>query len=472
MSWWRLNKREADLERELRSDLELEEEEQREGGKSLEEAWFAARRAFGNALLIKERTHEAWGWARFERLLQDLRYALRQMRRSPGFATTVIGTLALGIGATTAMFTVVDHVLLQPTPYRDAGRLVSVQETNGSDYTWPSPWLDIESWQAQSKTLGEIAFSAKMSGRNFLVQQTTGLEVDAERVSSNLFSALGVHPLLGNGFLPEGSRSATEKNTGNIILSYAVWSEVFGADPAILGKVVKINNDSYTVFGVMPAAFRYPEGSRETPQVWIPIQVGSDDASRNYKAMQYTVLARLSPGATLQSANTEMSLLQKHIAADYTDVGLRKDHSVVRIVAYSDSLVGRDVRSALLALQAASGVLWLIAVMNATNLLLARSVVRQREIAMRGALAAAKAAQTEARSKSKNSAAKAATKSEVTKPAEATRPAPQPAPEPARAASLFDAPAAVPNSDMDEEEEILAEVGEEDEVTEEIDEAA
>lgn len=390
MSWWRLNRRRADLERELRSDLELEEEEQYERGKSPEEARFAAQRALGNMLLIKEHTHEAWGWARFERLCQDLRYALRQMRRSPGFAATVIGTLALGIGATGAMFTVVDHVLLRPTPYRDAGRLVSVQETNGSDYTWQSPWLDIESWQAQSKTLGEIAFSAKMSGRNFLVQQTAGLEVDAERVSSNLFSVLGVHPLLGSGFLPEGPGSASGKNTGNIVLSYAAWSGVFEADPAIPGKVVKINNDSYTVVGVMPASFRYPQGSKETPQVWIPIQLGSDDASRNFKAMQYTVLARLSPGATVKSANSEMSLLQEHIAADYNDVGLRKDHSVVRIVAYADSLVNRDVRSALLALQAASGVLWLIAVMNATSLLLARSVVRQREIAMRGALGASR----------------------------------------------------------------------------------
>lgn len=379
-----------DLERELRSDLELEEEEQRENGVPLEEAQYAARRAFGNTLLIKEHTHEAWGWARFERFWQDLRYALRQMRRSPGFAATVIGTLALGIGATAAMFTVVDHVLLRPTSYRDAGRLVSVQETNGSDYNWPSPWLDIESWQAQSKTLREIAFSAKMSGRNFLVQQTMGMEVDAERVSPNLFSVLGVQPFLGNSFLPANSGSATGRNTGTIVLSYAAWSEVFEADPAILGKVVNINNDSYTVLGVMPARFRYPESSGETPQAWVPIQLGIDDASRNFKAMQYTVLARLSPGATVESANTEMSLLQKHIAAEYTDAGLRKDHSVVRILAYSDTLVNRDARSALLALQAASGVLWLIAVMNAASLLLARSVARQREIAMRGALGASR----------------------------------------------------------------------------------
>jgi predicted permease len=383
-------RRSDELRQELEAHLHMAVADRVARGERVETARRAAMREFGNIPLIQDVTREMWGWARMEPFVQDLRYAVRQMKRSPAYAATVVGTLALGIGAATAMFTVVDRVLLQPTPYRDAGQLVSVQETNGSDYTWPSPWQDIKSWQDESKTLSAIAFSAKLSGRNFLVQQTAGSEVDAERVSSNLFSVLGVQPILGGGFLPERPTLTADRNTGTIMLNNAVWRELFGADRTIVGKVVKVNNDAYTVVGVMPSGFRYPENSRETPQVWIPIQLGSDDAGRGVKAMQYTVLARLSNGATLENAKMEMSLLQERIAAEYTDARLRKDHTAVRVESYAGSLANRDTRTALLALQAASAVLWLIAVINATNLLLARSVARQREIAMRGALGASR----------------------------------------------------------------------------------
>jgi predicted permease len=394
MSWFSIFgfwRRKQELHDEIDAHLQMAIADRAARGESKEAARRAALREFGNVALVQDVTREAWGWTRLEWLAQDFRYTLRQIRRSPSFAATIVGTLGLGIAAAAAMFTVVDHVLLQPTPYRDADRLVAIQESNGSStYTWPSPWLDIERWEEQSRSISEIAFSAKLSGRNFLSEQTAGTEIDGERISPNLFRVLGIQAILGHGLIPEAPSSVSGKNAGTIVLSDTVWKEVFGGDRGILGRVVKVNGDSYAVSGVMPPGFRYPESPGVTPQVWFPIQLGNDDQSRSFKAMQYTVLGRLAQNATVKGANTEMALIQKRVATEYTDADLRKDHSVVRVERYADSLVTHDVQTALLALLAASGVLWLIAVVNATNLLLARSTVRQREIAMRGALGASR----------------------------------------------------------------------------------
>jgi predicted permease len=394
MSWLLLlgfGRRRRELQEEIDAHLRMAIAERVGRGETKEAARHAAIREFGNVPLVQDVTREAWGWTRLEWLAQDFRYALRQIRRSPGFAATVVGTLGLGIAAAAAMFTVVDHVLLQPTPYRDADRLVAIQESNGSStFTSPAPWLDIERWEEQNRSFSEIAFSVKLSGRNFLSDQTVGTEIDGERISPNLFTALGIQTILGHGFIPEVPSSVAGKNAGTIVLSDTVWKEVFGGDRGILGRVVKVNGDSYAVSGVMPPGFRYPESPGGTPQVWFPIQLDKNDQSRSFKAMQYTVLGRLAQNATVKSANTEMTLVQKRVAAEYTNTDLRRNHSVLRIKRYADSLVTHDVQTALFALLAASGVLWLIAVVNATNLLLARSTVRQREIAMRGALGASR----------------------------------------------------------------------------------
>ncbi len=391
MKWWQLNKRNADLERELRADLDLEEEEQRRSGVSQDEARYAARRAIGNATLIREQVHEAWGWAKLERLQQDVRYCMRQMRRSPIFTATVVGTLALGIGSAAAMFTVVDHLLLQPVPYRDPQQLVAIHECDkkGTAACWPAPWLDIEQWMSQSRSFEQIAFSTSTGGRNFLEEGTASAEIDDEQVSSNLFGTLGVRPALGRGFLPEALSLAAGKNAGTILLSDAIWRQEFGADKEILGKQVKINDKSYAVVGVLPAGFRYPANAQLVAQVWTPIQLNENDNGRDYKAMRFRVLGRLRNGATVQSASAELDLVQNRLAEQYyQDPEWRQDHSTIRIEPYGESLVGSDVSKALLALFAASGVLWLIANLNVMNLILARSSSRHREFAMRGALGA------------------------------------------------------------------------------------
>jgi putative ABC transport system permease protein len=161
MKWWQIGKRHADLERELRSDLELEEEEQRESGLPSEEARYAARRAFGNATLIKEQAHEAWGRARFERLSQDVRYAIRQLLRSPGFSIVAMTTLALGIGATTAIFTLVYDVMLRPLPFAQADRLVTMEEI-AAEWSNIYPTLPVSAnhftfWQRHNRSFDSMA---------------------------------------------------------------------------------------------------------------------------------------------------------------------------------------------------------------------------------------------------------------------------------------------------------------------------
>ncbi len=386
--------RKRELGAEIETHLRMAIADRVARGETAEEARAAALRELGNVPLIEDVTRATWGWVRLERLLQDLGYALRQMRRSPGFATTVIGTLALGIGAAAAMFTVVDHELLRPLPYRDAGRLVVIQEHGAKERgSWGTPWLDIEQWMAQSRAFSQIAFYRGMSGRNFLEGSGGGaMQIGGTEVSPNLFATLGAEPSLGRDFLQEPVGFGASKNAGTVILSDAAWKEAYGADAAIVGKSVRINDKSYIVVGVMPPGFEYPFGSIRfgvsSPQVWTTITLGERDKKRG---STYTVIARLRPGVSVEEADAEISTIQKRIAPAYTDAALREQHSEADVERYADALVAADLKKALLALLAAAGVLWLIASVNATNLLLARGAARQREVAMRGALGASRA---------------------------------------------------------------------------------
>jgi predicted permease len=382
--------RKGDLDAELQSHLRMAITDRIAQGETPEEARTSAMREFGNIPLIEDVTREKWGWLWLERLIQDLGYAFRQMRRAPGFAVTVIGTLALGIGAAAAMFTVVDHALLRPLPYHDAGRLVAIQEHGAkASGRFRAPWLDIQQWIAQSHSFRQIAFFIGMSGRNFLESKSGAMQIDGVEVSPNLFSTLGDSPELGRDFLQEPVGSATGKNLNTVILSDAAWKEAYGGDRGILGKQVQINEKSYVVVGVMAPGFEIPFGA-SMPQVWTTIKLGSEDRKRWYDSPNYMLVARLRDGVSIKTAAAEMSTIQRRIAPDYTDPRLREEHSEAEVEPYADSLVAANLRKALLALFAAAGVLWLIACVNATNLLLARGAARQREIAMRGALGASR----------------------------------------------------------------------------------
>jgi len=389
--WNRFARRKAELDEELEAHRQMAIADRVAKGESEQHAREETDRELGNVALAKDVTREIWGWVWLEHLGRDVTYAFRQMRRNPGFAVVVIGTLALGIGAATAMFTVVDHVLLQPVSFKDTGRLVKIDEAGktGNPFGSSTPWPDIQEWKARSRSFEGMGFSGEMHGRSYFEGGAAALPVRGIRVSSGLFPLLGVSPWLGHGF-DTSSWYAADKDVNAVILSYPVWQAAFGDDRNVIGQVIHLSGAAYTVVGVMPRGFSFPvDNSSSVKQIWTPVQLGPEDEKRTEESLGFDeVIGRLKRGVTVAAARTEMIELQRSIVAEYSDAVLREGHSRVFVRELTSSLANERLSKALLALLTAAGVLWLIASVNATNLLLARGMARQREIAMRGALGA------------------------------------------------------------------------------------
>jgi predicted permease len=325
----------------------------------------------------------------FSSVSSDIRHSLRQLRRAPGFSIIAVAMLALGIGASVAMFAIIDHVLLRPMPYRNPEQLVQIREAGKKGPSmFGAPFVDIQQWRERSRTLQDIAFHTYDRPTSFLEGTNGPIQVNTPKVSSNLFATLGVSPFIGHDFDVRIGQESEKENNKMAMLSDAVWRDGFGADRDILGRVVRLNGESYTVIGVMPRGFQFPFNP-EKPQIWIPIALGDSDKVRTRnEAPDYRIIARLRDGATLEQAHAELRVIQSDVAKLYTDPHARENVQSVEVQPYGDSVVEGNVKDALLALLAAAGVLWLIACVNVISLMLARANTLQREIAVRTALGA------------------------------------------------------------------------------------
>src|SRR5882762_6125146 len=366
----------------MRYHLERKIEEYVASGMPAEEAQQAAMRAMEGVEQQKEKCRDMRRVNLVEDFWQDLRYGARMLRRTPGFTAIVILTLALGIGANTAIFSVIDAILLRPLPFADAGSLVIVWETNAqtaSTHNTVSPpnFLD---WESQNRVFSGMSYVSDL-GRN-LTGNGEPEQVIVQYVSVNFFSVLGVSPIIGPGFAPE---NGLEGKDSVVVLGYELWKRRFGSDSAIIGKTIDLNGKAQTVVGIAPKNFGFfvKQGTLtgNKPQLWSPWALPAEFREHKPVGRFMTVVARLKPGVTPKQAQTEVSTIAARLEQQYPDYD---GHWGVNVVPLRQQISG-ELRPALLILLGAVTFVLLVACANVSSLLLARAAGREREMGIRTA---------------------------------------------------------------------------------------
>src|SRR5580658_2335220 len=371
---------ETELDQELRYHLDREAEKYRGMGLSPDDATRRARMALGGPEQVRQQCREARGTKLLEDFIQDLRYGMRVLRKNPRITSMIVLSLAIGIGANTAIFSVTSTLLLKPLPYPNADRLAILWLRSpgiGIPQDWPSPgqYHDIKT---RNHVFEETALAI---GDNYILTGLSrAMKVDGISASSSLLPMLGAKPLLGRIFLPEEDRPG---KTQTVVLTYALWQQTFSGDPNIIGRSITLDGKARTVIGVLPPDFRLNHeviptvAGIDKPEIFLPLPMDAKD-EQEYGSENFNILARLKPGVTMQQAQADIAI----IAARIREEKHRDRSFTISVVPLMEQVVG-DVRGAVLILLGAVALVLLIACTNVANLLLACTTGRQKEIAMR-----------------------------------------------------------------------------------------